>query len=108
MSDEINYREWAFWVVIGYHEIKRKNTTLYLYEFNVDDFILQDDVAGYYVATTTQIPIAKYQLNDLFSELVKQNIEIRITDNLWDIANEVKASTLNWSLCRMDYAQSRS
>ena len=33
-----------------------KNTTLYLYEFDSSDFILQDAVAGYYVATTTQIP----------------------------------------------------
>lgn len=84
---------------------RMKNTTLYLYEFNVDDFILQDDIAGYYVAKTTQIPKAKHQLNDLFSELLKRNVEIRIIDNLWDIANEVKASTLNWSLCRMGHAQ---
>lgn len=81
------------------------HTTLYLYEFNVDDFVLQDDVAGYYVATTTQIPQAKYQLKSLFSELLKRNVEIRITDNLWDIANEVKSSTLNWSLCRMANSQ---
>lgn len=84
---------------------RMKNTTLYLYEFNVDDFVLQDDIAGYYVAKTTQIPKAKHQLNDLFSELLKRNVEIRIIDNLWDIANEVKASTLNWSLCRMGHAQ---
>jgi hypothetical protein len=83
---------------------KMNNTTLYLYEFNVDDFVLQDDVAGYYVSTTAQIPTVKYQLKDLFSELLKRNIEIRITDNLWDIANDVKVSTLNWSLCRMGNA----
>lgn len=87
---------------------KMKNTILFLYEFNVEDFILQDDVAGYYVATTAQIPKAKYKLNDLFSELLKCNIEIRIIDNLWDIADEVKQSSLNWSLCRMGYAQPRS
>lgn len=86
---------------------KMKNTTLYLYEFDVDDFVLQDDVAGYYVAKTTQIPKAKYQLNDLFGELIKRNVEIRITNSLWDIADEVKASTLNWSLCRMAYAKLR-
>ncbi|MCH5265624.1 MAG: hypothetical protein J1F02_06970 [Lachnospiraceae bacterium] len=84
-----------------------KNTTLYLYEFADDDFALQDDVAGYYVAKTTQIPKAKYQLNDLFSELIKRNVEIRMIDNLWDIAEEVKNSTLNWSLCRMGNAQPR-
>lgn len=86
---------------------KMKDTTLYLYEFDVDDFVLQDDVAGYYVAKTTQIPKAKYQLNHLFSELIKRNVEIRVVDNLWDIAEEVKMSTLNWSLCRMAYAKPR-
>ncbi len=84
-----------------------KNTTLYLYEFNVSDFELQDGVAGYYVSKTSQIPIAKHQVSDLFSELIKRNVEIRITDNLWKIADEVKLSTLNWSLCRMNNAKPR-
>ncbi|MCH5272332.1 MAG: hypothetical protein J1E35_01535 [Lachnospiraceae bacterium] len=86
---------------------RMRNTVLYVYEFEVDDFVLQDDVAGYYVSKTTQIPKAKYQLNDLFAELIKRNVEIRVVDNLWDIADEVKVSTLNWSLCRMGNAQPR-
>lgn len=85
-----------------------KNTTLYLYEFDTKDFILQDDIAGYYVATTTQYPKKKYVLTDLFSELMERNVEIRITDHLWDIADAVTASTLNWSLCRMGNAAPRS
>ncbi len=84
-----------------------KSTKLYLYEFDTEDFVLQDNVAGYYVAKTKQIPIAKYELTDLFSELIKRNVEIRLVDNLWDIADKVKASTLNWSLCRMAFAQPR-
>ena len=88
-----------------FHAIK--NTILYLYEFHTDDFVLQDSIAGYYVATTTQYPKAKYVLTDLFSELIKRNVEIRIADNLWDIADEVKSSTLNWSLCRMANATPR-
>lgn len=82
-----------------------RTAVLYLYEFNTDDFELQDDVAGYYVAKTTQMPKAKYVLTDLFAELIERNVEIRVTDNLWDIAEAVKRSTLNWSLCRMGYAQ---
>ncbi|WP_313130064.1 DUF6886 family protein [Anaerocolumna sp.] len=84
-----------------------RTTTLYLYEFDTDDFELQDNVAGYYVAKTAQVPKAKHELNDLLLELMKRNVEIRIVDNLWDIADKVKKSTLNWSLCRMAYAQSR-
>ncbi|MBQ3229646.1 MAG: hypothetical protein IJB49_01370 [Clostridia bacterium] len=84
---------------------RMKNTTLYLYEFAPDDFVLQDSVAGYYVSTKVQYPKAKHIVTDLFAELIKRNVEIRITDNLWDIAEAVKASTLNWSLCRMANAK---
>ena len=84
-----------------------KNTTLYLYEFDISEFELQDEIAGYYVAKTPKIPIAKHPVSDLCSELIQRNVEIRITDNLWKIADEVKASTLNWSLCRMNNAKPR-
>lgn len=84
---------------------RMRNTTLYLYEFDPSDFELQDEIAGYYVTKTAQKPIAKYKIDDLFADLTARNIEIRITDNLWKIADEVKTSTLNWSLCRMKNAK---
>lgn len=80
-------------------------TPLYLYEFDSRDFVLQDDIAGYWVATTAQKSIAKYELHDLLGELLKRNIEVRFVDQLFDIAQQVKQSTLNWSLCRMAFAQ---
>ena len=86
---------------------KKRSTTLYLYEFDPKDFVLQDDVAGYYVAAVTQTPTAKYRLDDLFGELIKRNVEIRIVDNLWHIADAGMSSTLNWSLCRMKNVQPR-
>lgn len=84
-----------------------KNTTLYLYEFDVSDFVVQDEVAGYYVSQTTQYPKGIITVPDLFSELINRNVEIRIIDNLWDVADAVKTSTLNWSLCRMKNATPR-
>jgi hypothetical protein len=84
-----------------------KNTTLYLYEFDVKNFKLQDEVAGYYVAKTPQIPIAKYVLTDLFFELFSRNIELRFVDNLWSIFDEIKQTSLDWSMCRMGFAQPR-
>ena len=83
---------------------KMKDTTLYLYEFDISDFELQDEIAGYYISKTPQIPIAKHQITDLFSELIMRNVEIRIVDNLWEVAEKVTGSTLNWSLCRMKNA----
>ena len=78
-----------------------KNIKLYAYEFNPKDFELQDDVAGYYVAKRKQIPVAKHIITDVFSELEKRNVYVISVDSLSDIAEKVRASSLNWSLCRM-------
>lgn len=82
-----------------------RETTLYIYEFDTTGFELQDAVAGYYVATAAQCPVATYVVSDLLGELIQRGIEVRIVDNLWKIANQVKESTLNWSLWRMKNAQ---
>lgn len=82
-------------------------THLYLYEFDTNEFELQDNTAGYYVSKTTQRPIAVYRMNNLFHELFVRNVEIRIVDNLWKIGEEIQRTTLNWSLCRMSFAQPR-
>lgn len=84
-----------------------KNTTLYLYEFDAKNFELQDVVAGYYIAKTPQIPIAKYTLTDLFVELFSRNVELRLVDNLWKICDEIKQTSFCWSMCRMGFAQAR-
>jgi len=96
-------------IIIEHNWFNRmKNTTLHLYEFDVSSFELQDEIAGYYISKIPQVPIAKYQVSDLFSELMKRNVEIRVVDTLWDIAETVKASTLHWSLCRMKNAKPKS
>jgi len=76
-------------------------TSLYLYEFDTSTFYLQDPQAGYYVSEQTQKPISVIKVDNLFVELFKRDVEVRILNNLWILADEVKSSTLNWSLCRM-------
>ena len=68
---------------------------------------MHDAVAGYYVSKSGQAPRNQFQMNNLFDELIQRNVEIRIVDNLWSIADDVKVSSLNWSLCRMAFAQPR-
>ena len=80
---------------------KMAKTTLYLYEFDASTFYLQDAVAGYYVSEQIQIPISVTKIEHLFGELFEKDVEVRILNNLWFLAEDVKASTLNWSLCRM-------
>lgn len=84
-----------------------KNTHLYLYEFDQEGFEVQDETAGYYISREAQKPIEKYIVNDLFEALLKRNVELRIIKNLWEISDRIKTTTLNWSICRMGYAQPR-
>lgn len=84
-----------------------KNTTLYLYEFDPSDFILQDEIAGYYVSDKKQKPVNKIVIMDVFKELFDRNVELRVMPNLWDLAEDIKKTTLNWSLCRMSNAEKR-
>lgn len=90
------------------------NARLYVYEFDTANFYrqnsnfkLQDEVAGYYVSEQTEMPVSVTRLDDLFGELFKRNVEVRVLDNLWPLGDAVQQSTLNWSLCRMAYAQPR-
>ncbi|MCH4891356.1 hypothetical protein EZV73_27545 [Acidaminobacter sp. JC074] len=86
---------------------RMKNTKLYIYEFQTDNFILQDEIAGYYVSEQVEIPIACYQIDDLFSALMEKHVEIRMLPNLWTLRDRIVASTLNYSLCRMIHAKER-
>lgn len=82
-----------------------RETVLYLYEFQLQDFVLQDETAGYYVSEQTQIPTAKYRIDDLFAALAVRNVELRCVHRLWKLRDELLNSTLNWSFCRMGNAQ---
>lgn len=84
-----------------------KNTTLYIYEFDTADFYLQDEVAGYYVSEKTQVSINKMEISDLFSEMFCCNVELRIQNNLWDLCDDIKMTTFDWSMCRMGNALPR-
>lgn len=92
-------------VIEGAWFARMARTTLYLYEFDPAAFRLQDAAAGYYVAETAQIPGAVHVCGDLFAALIRRKVEIRVADRLWEIAEAVRQSTLNWSLIRMANAQ---
>jgi len=94
-------------VAIEYAWYKRLiNTTLYVYEFNTANFYSNDN-AGYYVSDQTEIPISKTQYDDLLNELFRCKVEVRIIENLWDFADKIKNTTLQYSICDMANAQPR-
>ena len=80
---------------------KMTEARLYLYEFDVSNFYLQDDIAGYYVSEQIEIPVNITKIEDLFEALFERDVEVRLLLNLWDLGYAVQKSTLNWSLCRM-------
>ena len=79
-------------------------TTIYLYEFDVSNFYF-DETAGFYVSDKTEKPIAVVKYDDLFEEQFRRNVELRILNNLWELGEAVKKSSLAWSLCRMRNAE---
>ena len=83
------------------------DTKLYIYEFDTENFELQDENAGYYISYKTQIPVKVTEIDDLFQELFKRNIEVRLVPSLWYLFDEIKESSLGYSMCRMGFAQDR-
>lgn len=83
---------------------KMLNSTLYLYEFDPENFNLQDDIAGYYVSTKSEIPIRVTKIENLFQAIFQRNVELRIVPSLWSLRDEIIKSTLGYSMCRMGNA----
>jgi len=86
-------------------EILRKE--LYIYEFDVTNFELQDACAGYYVSKELEEPIAVTKIDNILEALLNRDIELRIMPSLWGLRDEVVDSTLNYSCIRMGYATPR-
>lgn len=80
------------------------STRLYLYTFHATDFEVQDAVAGYYVSSKPQVPIACTQVEHLPQAIAKLGRRLVLVDNLWPLARQVVPTTLDWSLCRMAHA----
>jgi len=80
------------------------DTAIYAYEFNPSNFYFDID-AGFYVSDQTEVPISVTRYDDLFGTLFEMNIEIRILNNLWGLAEAVKQTSLHLSMCRMANAK---
>lgn len=80
---------------------KIKQTILYCYQFPIDDFILIDEGAGYYVSYKTVLPISVTPIVDVLESLLKRNVEVRFISNLKGFGDEISKSSLQYSLIRM-------
>lgn len=87
----------------GWHS-RMLETTLYFYEFDIANFYFNDR-AGFYVSEQTERPISVTKYENLYEELFKRNVEVRILNNLWELGEAVRNSSLTYSLCRMGNAK---
>jgi hypothetical protein len=80
---------------------KIQQTTLYCYEFPPDHFSLIDACAEYFVSYEPVIPLAVKPIYNILESLLQRNIELRFLPAIDGLADEVRQSTLRFSLIRM-------
>jgi hypothetical protein len=78
---------------------------LYLYEFPSESFMLLDKTAGYYISYESVIPASVTEMKGVIDELNKRKAGLRFLQNLQKIAEEVKNSTLSYSIIRIKNAK---
>lgn len=80
---------------------------LYIYEFDISNFVLQDDIAGYYISEEEEIPQRMMKVSNLLAVLQEKGIDIKFYPEIVSVSQEIRESTFNWSCIRMKYALSK-
>jgi hypothetical protein len=81
---------------------------LYQYQLPPDTFVTVDEGAGYYISRAPVVPLSVVTINDLLSELLACDIELRVMPSLWPLCDAVVASSLHFSCIRMRNAAARA
>lgn len=84
---------------------RMQETTLYCYELPAESFTLLDANAGYYISYQPVVPIATRCIEDILTELLSRNIELRFVPSLIQLADDISQSSLHFSLIRMRNAK---
>jgi hypothetical protein len=85
-----------------------QQTILYCYEFDGNLFTLLDECADYYISYEEVRPVAVRRIDIPLAEVLKRNdIELLVLPTLWNLADKVLKSSLNFSLIRMRNAKPR-
>lgn len=85
-----------------------RSCRLYCYHLPPDSFERFDECAGYFVSRLPVAPVSVEVFDDLIAELLKREVELRFTPNLWFLHDAVTASTLRFSMIRMRNALPRT
>ena len=85
-----------------------RSCRLYCYHLPPDSFECLDECAGYFVSRLPVAPALVEVFDDLIAELLRREVELRFTSNLWFLHDAVAASTLRFSMIRMRNALPRT
>lgn len=72
-----------------------------------ETFVEDDEVAGYWVSHATVDPLEVTAIEDLIATHAAAGIPLRTEENLWQLWDEVVASSLEYSGIRLRRAQPR-
>lgn len=75
--------------------------SLHVYELPTAGFRLFDDIAGYWLSTSSVTPRRVVTLTDLPRAIVERGGELRVVHRLWPLRDAVAKSTLAFSMIRM-------
>jgi hypothetical protein len=80
---------------------------LYRYDMPGEDFVLQDQGAGYWVARDPVVPLDVHLVDDLPGAIAATGAALRVLPALWTLHDAVRTSSLVFSMIRMRNATER-
>jgi len=84
-----------------------EDATLFLYELPAERFISFDPGAGYWTSTEPVAPTSVAEISDLPAAMTQRRVDFAALPSLWALHDAVAASTLQFSMIRMRFAQPR-
>ena len=84
-----------------------QQATLYLYRLPEETFTSFDAGAGYWVSDGAVKPTSMDTISNLPDAMTQRNVDFSPVPSLWPLFDAVAASTLQFSMIRMRFAQPR-
>ena len=84
-----------------------RSCRLYCYHLPPETFECIDPCAGYFVSRVPVVPAGVEVFDDLVAEVRTRRVELRLLPNLWPLRDAVVASSLQFSVIRMNNAMPR-
>jgi len=84
-----------------------RTSSVAVYEMPAKGFTLTDATAGYWTSAHAVTPVGARMVGNLPEELATRGVQLLLLASLWDLADRVKSSNLDFSLIRMRNAAPR-